>query len=152
MTHPDSLQKRLDGGYRAWINDSYWLVMPYKLKDSGVTLKYAGERKMENGVNSEVLQLTFEAVGVTPQNKYEIFVNKENKLVEQWAFFRTAEDEEPRFTGPWLDWQQHGRILLSAKRGERGHTDVAVFDELPALVFESPEPVDVMSLPQAKKP
>ena len=72
--------------------------------------------------------------------------------MEQWAFFRTAADEEPRFTGPWLDWQQHGKILLSAKRGERGHSDVAVFDELPASVFESPEPVDVMSLPQAKKP
>ena len=151
VTHPDSLAKRLDRGYRAWINDSYWLVMPYKLKDSGVTLKYVGERKTESGANSDVLQLTFEGVGVTPKNKYEVFVTKENKLVEQWAFFRTAEDADPRFTGPWQEWQQHGKILLSANRGERGHTDVAVFDALPVSVFESPEPVDIMSFPQVEK-
>ena len=149
ITHPDSLAKRLDGGYRAWVNDSYWLVMPYKLKDSGVTLKYLGERKMESGADADVLQLTFEGVGVTPQNKYEVFVNKENKMVEQWAYFRTASDESPRFTGPWHDWKQHGKIMLSANRGERGHTDIAVFDELPASVFESPERVNIMSLPQA---
>ncbi len=29
MTEPDSLKKYLRRGYRAWINDSYWLVMPY---------------------------------------------------------------------------------------------------------------------------
>lgn len=151
ITQPDSLAKRLDGGYRAWINDSYWLVMPYKLKDSGVTLKYVGERAMQNGANSDVLQLTFEGVGVTPQNKYEVFVNKETKLVEQWAYFANASDEEPRFTGPWQEWEPHGKILLSAKRGERGHTDVAVFDELPASVFESPEPVDMMGFMRAAK-
>ena len=51
VTHPDSLAKRLDRGYRAWINDSYWLVMPYKLKDSGDTLKYVVERETERGAN-----------------------------------------------------------------------------------------------------
>ena len=35
---PDSLAVVLDKAYANWINDSYWLVMPYKLKDSGVTL------------------------------------------------------------------------------------------------------------------
>ena len=45
LTHPDSLSKYLEKGKSAWINDSYWLVMPYKLKDSGVTLKYLGDDK-----------------------------------------------------------------------------------------------------------
>jgi hypothetical protein len=151
VTHPDSLAKRLDRGYRAWINDAYWLVMPYKLKDSGVTLKYVGEKQMESGTDAEVLQLTFEAVGVTPENKYEVFVNKESKIVEQWSFFRRASDDQPRFSTPWHEWEQHGKILLSANRGERGHSDIAVFDELSASVFESPDPVDIMTLPRAAK-
>ena len=150
VAEADSLKKYLDRGYRAWINDSYWLVMPYKLKDSGVTLTYAGEAKMENGRDAYVLTLTFENVGVTPQNKYDVFVDKERMLVEQWAFYRNASDEKPRFVGPWTGWEPHGRILLSAGRGTRAHTDVAVFDELPRSVFESPRPVDMMAFDKAR--
>ena len=145
IASPDSTKKYLNRGYRAWINDSYWLVMPYKLKDSGVTLKYAGEDKTENGRDAHVLTLTFDSVGVTPQNKYDVYVDKERMLVEQWAFYRNASDEKPRFTGPWTGWKPHGWILLSAGRGTRAHSDVAVFNDLPRAVFESPEPVDMMA-------
>ena len=150
ITHKDSLAKSLDGGYRAWINDSYWLVMPYKLKDSGVTLKYLREGNMQDGRKADVLQLTFSKVGVTPQNKYEVFVDKKSRLVEEWSFFSTADAEAPRFTMPWIEWKQHGKILLSANRGKRGHTDIAVFDELPDSVFSNPGTVDILSFPAAK--
>ena len=143
ITDPDSTSKYLKRGYRAWINDSYWLVMPYKLKDSGVTLRYNGEGKMENGREAYVLTLTFEGVGVTPQNKYDVFVDTERMLVEQWAFYRNATDEEPRFKDPWTGWARYGKILLSAGRGKRGHTDVVVFEDLPRSVFESPNPVEL---------
>lgn len=150
VAEADSLKKYLDRGYRAWINDSYWLVMPYKLKDSGVTLTYAGEAKMENGRDAYVLTLTFKDVGVTPQNKYDVFVDRERMLVEQWAFYRNASDEKPRFVGPWTGWEPHGRILLSAGRGTRAHTDVAVFDDLSGAVFEIPDPVDMMAFDKAR--
>lgn len=150
ITETDSLKKYLEMGYRAWINDSYWLVMPYKLKDSGVTLKYAGEGKTENGRDAYVLTLTFDNVGVTPQNKYDVYVDRERMLVEQWAFYRNASDAEPRFVGPWADWKPHGGILLSANRGRTSHTDVAVFDVLPRAVLESPEPVDLMAFEKAR--
>ena len=150
IAEPDSLKKYLNKGYSAWINDSYWLVMPYKLKDTGVTLTYAGEGKTENGRDAYVLTLTFEDVGVTPQNKYDVFVDRGRMLVEQWAFYRNASDERPRFVGPWTGWKPHGRILLSAGRGTRAHSDVAVFDELPRSVFESPRPVDMMAFDRAR--
>ena len=150
ITTPDSLKKYLDRAYRAWINDSYWLVMPYKLKDTGVTLAYSGEGKMENGRDAFVLTLTFENVGVTPQNKYDVYVDREHLLVEQWAFYRNASDPESRFINAWTDWKRHGKIMLSANRGKRAHTDVAVFDELPMSIFESPEPVDMMAFEKAR--
>ena len=136
ITHPDSLRKYLDRAYSAWINDSYWLVMPFKLKDTGVTLKYLGEDTTQAGADAHKLQLTFENVGVTPQNKYHVWVDKEKNLVTQWAFFRENSMEEPNFITPWEDYKQFGEILLSGNRGDREITGIAVHQEIPEGVFE----------------
>ncbi|KAA3658352.1 MAG: hypothetical protein DWQ10_11345 [Calditrichaeota bacterium] len=146
ITEPDSLINYLDRGYSLWINDSYWLVMPYKLKDSGVTLKYLGEKNMETGEPADVLQLTFSGVGVTPTNKYDVYVNKTNHRVEQWSYYTRFDDAKPRITNPWTDWQQYGKIWLSSNRGKRSFSQIAVFDQVPKSVFEKPEPIDVESL------
>lgn len=146
VADPDTLSDSLRSGYRAWINDTYWLVMPYKLKDSGVTLRYKERGMTEDGIPADVLELTFAGVGVTPQNKYDVYVDVHERLVRQWAFYRDAADEEPAFVDPWKNWKQYGRIWLADGHGRNSHTDVAVFDDLPAAVFESPEVVDMMSL------
>jgi len=146
LTQPDTVAAKLDRAHRAWINDSYWLVMPYKLKDSGVTLKYKGPGQTQEGRPAEVLALTFKGVGVTPQNKYEVWVDQQDHLVTQWAFYADAADAEPKFTGSWANWQPYGRIWLADDRGRGKHTDIAVFDELPASVFTDPAPVEVLKL------
>lgn len=151
VTDPEDLKQMLDDGEAAWINDSYWIVMPYKLKDSGVTLKYLGDADMEDGRPAEVLQLTFEDVGRTPENKYEVFVAQDSGLVEQWNFYADADDDEPRFKIPWHNWQPHGSILLSDDRGRGKHTDVAVHTELPESVFTSPEPTTLFALTETEK-
>lgn len=142
VSDPEGLAELLDYGEAVWINDGYWIFMPYKLKDSGVTLGYLGEGEMVDGRAAEVLQLTFEEVGRTPENKYRIYIAKDSGLVEQWDFFSNASDVEPRFQNPWDNWQRYGDILLSDGRGERGHTDVAVFGEVPRSLFTDPAPVD----------
>lgn len=146
VTDPEDLSAMLDNGESVWINDSYWMFMPYKLKDSGVTLKHVGKGQMQDGRPAEVLQLTFEAVGNTPENKYRVYVAADSGLVEQWDFYADAADEEPRFSSPWRNWQRYGRILLSDNRGESSHTDIAVLEALPPEVLTSPEPVDWQAL------
>ena len=118
--------------------------MPYKLKDTGVTLKYLGDRNTEAGRPADALELTFENVGRTPENKYHVYVDKESRLVTQWDYYPKASDPEPRFRIPWNDWTKHGDILLSADRGERKHENLTCLENVPDSVFESPEPVDVM--------
>ena len=145
VTHPDSLAKYLQQGKEAWINDSYWLVMPYKLKDSGVTLKYLREDTTEAGQPADVLQLTFQDVGVTPQNRYEVYVDKQNRLVSQWAFYPNASDQEPRFVRPWDDYQTYGNIKLSGGRGNTNITEIKVLEQVPEGTFTSLEPVDLGS-------
>ncbi|WP_181885096.1 hypothetical protein [Pontibacter diazotrophicus] len=143
VTQPDSLAKYLQKGKEAWINDSYWLVMPFKLKDSGVTLKYLGEDTTQVGQQADVLQLTYENVGVTPENKYKVYVDKNTNLVAQWAYFRNADDSVPAFVMPWQDYQSYGQLKLSGDRGQAKITDIKVLDEVPENAFTSFEPVDL---------
>ena len=143
VTDPEKLADLLRRGHAAWINDSYWLVMPYKLTDPGVTLRYVGTATMTDGRDAEVLELTFRDVGLTPQNKYRVYVAADSGLVEQWDFYGTADQPEPNFSTPWHDWKRYGEILLSGNRGERHLTDIEVLNDVPEETFESPEPVYV---------
>ncbi len=147
ITDAAALEEKMTWGYEVWINDSYWLVMPYKLRDPGVTLSYTREDKTEDGRAADVLTMTFANVGVTPENKYEIFVDRESHLVTQWSFFEKAADSEPRFTTPWADWKRCGEIMLSANRGQRGHSDVAVLTKVPPTTFTSAAPLTNLQSP-----
>lgn len=134
----------LTAGESAWINDAYWVFMPYKLKDSGVTLKYVGKGETQAGESADVLELTFDNVGRTPENKYHVYVDDRSRLVTQWDYYPSVDDAEPRFQLPWLEWERHGEILLSASRGERRHENVEVLDGVPDSVFSSPDPVNII--------
>ncbi|WP_460981506.1 hypothetical protein [Spirosoma fluminis] len=135
MTNPDSVARYVKQGKTAWLNESYWLVMPFKLKDPGVTLKYLGEEATKDGKRADVIQLTFKGVGAGPDNKYKVWIDKQQHLVSQWAQFANHTDEQPVFTLPWSGYQKHGSILLAGERGDRDLTDIMVFSGLPGEVF-----------------
>ncbi|WP_268122672.1 DUF6503 family protein [Roseivirga pacifica] len=144
ITDADSVGQYMETAKSIWINHSYWLVMPFKLKDSGVTLNYVGEENTMDGKPADKLKLTFEGVGRTPQNMYYVWVDKETNLVSQWEYYSAA-DKDAGFTLPWAGYTKHGEILLGGNRGERSMEDIMVFDELPASVFTSPEKPDLAS-------
>ena len=136
LTEPDSLAKMLNRAKSIWINDSYWLVMPFKLKDSGVTLKYMGEDTLVNENYYNVLQLTFDKVGDTPQNKYDLYVDVKEKLIKYWSYYRDASQDSVSFTRPWDNYQRYGTILLSGDRSDGGGPkNVKVDQELPDSIF-----------------
>lgn len=143
ITEPDSLAKLLDTGRQIWVNDSYWLIMPFKLLDPGVTLKYLGERALADGRNADVLQLTFgEGIGYTPQNRYEVFVAKDTGLVEQWSFYADAKDAEPGFTMPWAGWTQFGGVKIATDHGRGDPWPVDAPASLPPEVFTDPARIE----------
>ncbi len=55
VTDSTTLENLLSSAKDMWINDAYWLVMPFKLKDSGVTLSYIREDTSMNGEKSDVI-------------------------------------------------------------------------------------------------
>ena len=132
----DSLVAR---GKSMWINDSYWLVMPFKLKDSGVTLKYQGEAYTKDSTAAEVIQLTFENVGDTPDNRYRIYIDPATYRVAQWEFFRTADSETPAIQSLWQDYRRYGNILLSGKREQYLLDNIAVMESVADSLFQSTE-------------
>jgi len=136
ITEPDSLSKMLNKGKSIWINDSYWLLMPFKLKDSGLTIKYVGEDTLPSGAKCNVVELTFKNIGDTPQNKYRIFVDENDNLVKRWAYYSNASQDSANFTRPWDNYQKYGNILISADRSDgAGPKDVKVDDTLPDKIF-----------------
>jgi hypothetical protein len=135
-------QEMLLDGHQTWVNDSYWMLMPYKLLDPGVTLKYAGEKSTAEGNEAWVLDLTFDAgIGYTPQNRYLVYVGKKSGLVEQWDFFADAAQEEPDFSAPWKDWKTFGGIMLATNHGRNIDWRIAVHETLPSSVLTDPAPI-----------
>ncbi|GAA3919922.1 hypothetical protein [Hymenobacter algoricola] len=139
-------QKLLDRMYPTWVNNSWWLVMPFKLKDSGVTLTSKGPGKLMDGTSAEVLNMTFKNVGVTPDNKYELLVNPATNLVEEWAYFPKATDAQPAFRRRWAEYRPYGPIQLSADRADgkdsRRLDHIAVVSTVPTGLMQSSTPVE----------
>ncbi|MDF1694882.1 MAG: hypothetical protein P1U56_03585 [Saprospiraceae bacterium] len=141
----DSLEltKQLSRAKSIWINDSYWLFMPFKLWDPGVNVSYVREDTLTGGAPSSVLALTFENVGITPDNKYEVYIDHKDDLIKQWAFFKTATQEEPPRVWPWDNYKEFGGLMLSQDRSDKsGPSNVRVYETLDDIVFESLEPFD----------
>lgn len=137
VTDPQQLKEAIDKGKQIWVNDSYWLVMPYKLKDSGVTLTYAGKDTLPGGGEAEALELRFKEVGFTPENKYRVYVDPADSLVKAWAYYEKAAMESPNFMTPWVNYERYGNILLSGNRGERELSNIGVEEEVADSVFQS---------------
>jgi hypothetical protein len=136
LLEKDSLEKMVSKAKSIWINDSYWLVMPFKLKDTGVKIKYLGEETLANGTQCNVLELTFKNVGDTPQNKYRLYVDLSDNLVKQWAYYNQATQDSANFVRPWDNYKKYGSILLSADRSDGGGPkSVRVDQELAETTF-----------------
>lgn len=94
---PDA-DKAVENAYGAFINDMYWLAMPWKWLDDGVNLKYIGEKKLGND-NCDVVELTFGKIGLTPGDTYQAYVSRSSHLMTHWEY--VLQDKQK---GAW-DWE-----------------------------------------------
>ncbi|HEY5610731.1 MAG TPA: hypothetical protein VIL97_05975 [Thermoanaerobaculia bacterium] len=113
----------LETGYRRFINDTYWLLMPLKLRDPGVTLESAGTRDDPCGNAWDVVKLTFDSVGLTPGDQYWVWVNRDTGLSDWWEMrLQDMKPEDPLRRFRMKKWERHGGILISTLREEEGGT------------------------------
>lgn len=146
---PEAERPLLAEAYETWINDTYWVLMPYKMKDPGVRLKYAGEVSRD-GEDYDLVELTFAGVGLTPGDRYWAHVNRRTHLMDRWSY--VLQDDPPGSEPTiwdWKGWTRRGRILLclehvTSRKGETVkivHPILEVYDSLPDAYFRSPEPL-----------
>jgi hypothetical protein len=107
----EQAKKLVDDTYAAWVNDTYWLLMPYKMRDPGVTLALAGEAK-EGGATYDKVHLTFQDVGLTPKDQYWAYVNRDTHLMDKWEFVLQGQ-KPPAVPWAWKNWQRYGKVMLS---------------------------------------
>ncbi|MEO5906219.1 MAG: hypothetical protein ABIQ11_05805 [Saprospiraceae bacterium] len=134
VTHPDSLSKFNELAYRMWINDTYWLIFPFKLLDPGVKLKYLGNCSTDS-INATCIELTFEKVGITPGNRYVAYIDKESYDVVKWDYYENADDPKPTMSNKWDEYSQYGPVRLSRGRGKVRLGEVIIYETLPEEIF-----------------
>lgn len=118
-----------------WFRDSYEFLMPYKLKESGNTLKYLGEDTLQ-GTYYNILELTFRDSGKNAKSKIQVFVDMKDNLVKEWAYFENKELDSATFVRVWDNYQPFEGILLSSNRSDgSGPAEVKILKELNENVF-----------------
>lgn len=110
--HDTLRQKLIDMGYGRFINDTYWLMMPLKLLDSGVHHRREADTIID-GKSYNVLALSFGQVGLTPGDHYRLFIDPATKLVERWRY-RLESGREGEFR--WEEYQRFGPVMLARRR------------------------------------
>ena len=137
----------LQMGYQRFINDTYWLLAPLKVFDEGVNRTYLPD---SSDAEHDVLRLTFGDVGLTPDDEYWLYVDKETGQLDRWAFrLQSMADDAPPAAFDWTGYvtldATDGPVTL-AERHESGARSILTHNlqapsEVPADAFTSPEPM-----------
>jgi hypothetical protein len=97
--------------YGRWVNDSYWLLAPLKIRDHGVHLKAEGMKEAE-GANCETLRLSFDKIGLTPDDQYVLYIDPRTKLVRAWDYIPKP---DTIIHGTWEKYRPFSGLLLSTQ-------------------------------------
>ena len=107
----------LRDAYGAFINDSYWLLMPLKWGDPGVHLEYQGTTPLPDGEAYPTVHLTFDAgLGVT-EDEYWAFLEPASGRMAAWRYHLQGREEKGDLIW-WEDWRTFGpqELKLSTNR------------------------------------
>lgn len=131
--------KRIANAYQRWKDDIYKIAFPYKLKDPGVVLKYAGAVKDQNGTcpdGCDIISVSFtDGVG---SDSYEVWISQKTSLPEVMR---------KKMQNGWLgfafrDWTEAGGLKFAGKLENLGVKETFGFSNI-----EVGEPDDSLYIP-----
>lgn len=115
-TDSTNIANIIENGYERWVNDTYWIIMPFKLHDNGVHVKHVRTEEGTNGATYDVLEVSFMPnVGLTPEDHYWLFVNTKTHLIDRWEMVLTGQKPPPSGS-TWESWTSIGPLQLSLAR------------------------------------
>jgi len=139
-------EQLLEQAYGYWVNDSYWLVMPFKTRDLGVRLTVEGSEEIDGRIFTK-LGLSFESVGLTPGDRYWVSIDEQSGRMERWAYILEGR-EPPPVVWRWRGWQRVGGIELSTEKVREDGTTIRMRD----LSAPSSVPQGVLTDPRIALP
>ncbi|MDP9004063.1 MAG: hypothetical protein M3N12_04655 [Verrucomicrobiota bacterium] len=104
--------------YARWVNDSYWLMAPLKIRDKGVKVEAGGPKEL-SGVTCETLKLSFEQVGLTPTDQYVFYLDPQTKMPSAWDYIPKTGDG---LQATWEKWQTFGGLKIATEHNLKGKT------------------------------
>jgi hypothetical protein len=104
--------------YARWVNDSYWLLAPLKIRDQGVKVE-AGGPKDFNGTSMETINLSFANVGLTPTDRYVFYIDPQTKLPKAWDYVPASGNG---LQATWEKYQNFGGLNLATEHNFSGKT------------------------------
>lgn len=128
-TDPTNIANIVQMGYERWVNDTYWIIMPFKLRDPGTHLKYLRMQK-RGGKEYDVLQLSFDkGVGLTSGDHYTLYVNRSTHLLDKWDMMLEGKKPPPA-TSTWEQWTPIGPVKLALNHRLQGKPVEIRFDNV----------------------
>ncbi len=118
----EALPDQLERAYGRFINDTYWLLMPWKWRDPGVTLTSVGTEEVD-GAQCDVVELSFGDVGLTSNDRYRGYVARDSGQMVRWSYVLQDEEGAPG-TGEatvwnWAGWVEVEPGVWFSERKER---------------------------------
>ena len=102
-------------------NDIEWGKVNRLLKERGVKLTDGGTKEMD-GKKCQVLHLSFEQVGLTPKDQYNLYLDPESGLVTSWDYMPEPGKTEHM---TWSDYQKSGGLTLATNHSmDNGATKI----------------------------
>jgi hypothetical protein len=131
VKEPAALQNLLTIGYRRFINDSYWLLMPLKMFEPGVHRTSMGERTDACGRTWDVVRVIFDQGVGMPTDVYWAWINRDSGLIEEWdmKLQGTPADERPVEIF-FHDYRRVAGVLISTRREVKGKNQTVLIDDL----------------------
>lgn len=131
----DSLAKLLERGRALWVNDTYWMLMPYKMRDPGAILAMA-DPVTRDGEVFDRIAMRFDGVGLTPGDRYWVEIDRERR-VRAWDMVLQGREPPPqRYT--WEGWvERDGLWFPTAHRQD--DRNVFIRDIEPVRAFRDGE-------------
>lgn len=102
------------GADRAFINDKYWLLVPFQLVwDTSVTISETKTTESPIGKEQlDMITITYpNEGGYTPGDAYDIYYDK-NYLIKEWTF-RKGNAEKPSLTNTFENYQDFSGIKIA---------------------------------------
>ncbi|MEZ7497977.1 hypothetical protein QO200_04420 [Flavobacterium sp. Arc3] len=111
----------------------YWFTMMQKLLDNGLFYEYLDEKTID-GIKYDVVKVTFQSKDDKPKDTYQLYINKETHLVDQFLFTVVDFGKMEPFLMK-LEYENIEGLLLPTKRKyKKSNWDAEVTNEPWTLV------------------